>query len=133
PTPRPRDANTPSSTWPRGSGAIPSIRIPRSRPHAERRSGPRGRAWQNAGPAAPSLKMRLSQFHLRTEKETPAEAEIASHRLMLRAGMIRRLAAGQYTWSPLGLRVLRTVEAGVREEMDRAGAIELAMPAVQVG
>ena len=74
--------------------------------------------------------MRLSQFHLRTEKETPAEAEIASHRLMLRAGMIRRLAAGLYTWSPLGLRVLRKVEAVVREEMDRAGAIEMAMPAV---
>lgn len=74
--------------------------------------------------------MRLSQFHLRTEKETPAEAEIASHRLMLRAGMIRRLAAGLYTWSPLGLRVLRKVEAVVREEMDRAGAIEMAMPTV---
>ncbi|TWG94485.1 prolyl-tRNA synthetase [Luteimonas sp. J16] len=75
--------------------------------------------------------MRLSQFHLRTEKETPAEAEIASHRLMLRAGMIRRLAAGLYTWSPLGLRVLRKVEAVVREEMDRAGALEMAMPSVQ--
>ena len=75
--------------------------------------------------------MRLSQFHLRTEKETPAEAEIASHQLMLRAGMVRRLAAGLYTWSPLGLRVLRKVEAVVREEMDRAGAIEMVMPAVQ--
>ena len=69
--------------------------------------------------------MRLSQFHLRTEKETPAEAEVASHRLMLKAGMIRKLAAGIYTWSPLGLRVLRKVENVVREEMDRAGAIEL--------
>ena len=67
--------------------------------------------------------MRLSQFHLRTEKETPADAEIVSHQLMLRAGMVRRLAAGLYTWSPLGLRVLRKVEAVVREEMDRAGAI----------
>ena len=75
--------------------------------------------------------MRLSQFHLHTEKETPAEAEIASHRLMLKAGMLRRLAAGLYTWSPLGLRVLRKVEAIVREEMDRAGAIELLMPTIQ--
>ncbi len=75
--------------------------------------------------------MRLSQFHLRTEKETPADAEIVSHQLMLRAGMVRRLAAGLYTWSPLGLRVLRKVEAVVREEMDRAGAIEMAMPSVQ--
>ena len=75
--------------------------------------------------------MRLSQFHLRTEKETPAEAEIVSHKLMLKAGMIRKLAAGLYTWSPLGLRVLRKVEAVVREEMDAAGAIEMAMPSVQ--
>lgn len=75
--------------------------------------------------------MRLSQFHLRTEKETPADAEIVSHQLMLRAGMVRRLAAGLYTWSPLGLRVLRKVESVVREEMNRAGAIEMAMPSVQ--
>ncbi|WP_240125520.1 proline--tRNA ligase [Thermomonas alba] len=75
--------------------------------------------------------MRLSQFHLHTEKETPAEAEIVSHKLMLKAGMIRKLAAGLYTWSPLGLRVLRKVEAVVREEMNRAGAIEMAMPSVQ--
>ncbi len=75
--------------------------------------------------------MRLSQFHLHTSKETPADAEIASHQLMLRAGMIRKLAAGIYTWSPLGLRVLRKVEAVVREEMERAGALELLMPAVQ--
>ena len=75
--------------------------------------------------------MRLSQFHLRTEKETPADAEIVSHKLMLKAGMIRKLAAGLYTWSPLGLRVLRKVEAVVREEMNRAGAIEMAMPSVQ--
>lgn len=75
--------------------------------------------------------MRLSQFHLRTEKETPADAEIASHKLMLKAGMIRKLAAGLYTWSPLGLRVLRKVEAVVREEMNRAGAIEMAMPSIQ--
>jgi prolyl-tRNA synthetase len=75
--------------------------------------------------------MRLSQFHLRTEKETPADAEVASHKLMLKAGMIRKLAAGLYTWSPLGLRVLRKVEAVVREEMNRAGAVEMAMPSIQ--
>ena len=75
--------------------------------------------------------MRLSRFHLHTTRETPADAEITSHRLMLRAGLIRRLAAGLYTWSPLGLRVLRKVEAVVRGEMDAAGAIELLMPAVQ--
>ena len=75
--------------------------------------------------------MRLSQFHLHTSKETPAEAEIISHKLMLKAGMIRKLAAGLYTWSPLGLRVLRKVERAVREEMNAAGAIEVLMPAVQ--
>ncbi|MEN1957561.1 proline--tRNA ligase [Luteimonas sp. MJ204] len=75
--------------------------------------------------------MRLSQFHLHTEKETPAEAELISHKLMLKAGMIRKLAAGIYTWSPLGLRVLRRVEAVVREEMDAAGAIEMLMPSIQ--
>ncbi len=75
--------------------------------------------------------MRTSDFPLNTVKETPADAEIASHRLMLRAGMIRKLAAGLYTWLPLGLRVLRKVERIVREEMDRAGALEVAMPAVQ--
>ncbi len=75
--------------------------------------------------------MRTSQFPLQTVKETPAEAEIASHQLMLRAGMIRKLAAGLYTWLPLGLRVLRKVETIVREEMDRSGALELFMPAVQ--
>jgi len=75
--------------------------------------------------------MRLSQFPLTTLKETPADAEVISHQLMLRAGLIRRLAAGLYTWSPLGLRVLRKVERIVREEMDRAGALEVLMPAVQ--
>ena len=74
--------------------------------------------------------MRLSRFHLATLKEVPADAEIVSHRLMLRAGMIRKLAAGIYTWLPLGLRVLRKVEAIVREEMDRAGALELLAPMV---
>jgi prolyl-tRNA synthetase len=75
--------------------------------------------------------MRLSQFHLNTSKETPADAEVVSHQLMLRAGMIRKLAAGLYTWSPLGLRVLRKVEAIVREEMNAAGAIEMLMPSIQ--
>ena len=75
--------------------------------------------------------MRLSQFHLATTRQTPADAEIVSHQLMLRAGMIRKLAAGIYTWSPLGLRVLRRVEGIVREEMNRAGAIELLMPSIQ--
>ncbi len=75
--------------------------------------------------------MRLSQFPLSTLKETPADAEVISHQLMLRAGMLRKQAAGIYTWLPLGLRVLRKVEHIVREEMDRAGALELLMPAVQ--
>jgi len=75
--------------------------------------------------------MRLSQYHLATVKEVPADADIASQQLMLRAGMIRKLASGLYTWSPLGLRVLRKVEAVVREEMVRAGAIEMLMPSVQ--
>ncbi len=75
--------------------------------------------------------MRLSRFHLATVKEVPADAEIASHQRMLRAGMIRKLAAGIYTWSPLGLRVLQRVENVVREEMNRAGALELLMPSIQ--
>jgi prolyl-tRNA synthetase len=75
--------------------------------------------------------MRTSRFHLGTIKEAPADAELASHRLMIRAGYIRRLAAGIYTWLPLGVRALRKVERVVREEMNRAGALELIMPAVQ--
>jgi len=75
--------------------------------------------------------MRFSEFPLTTLKEVPAEAEIVSHQLMLRAGLIRRLASGLFSWMPLGLRVLRKVEAVVREEMNRAGALELLMPAVQ--
>ncbi|MEO6968114.1 MAG: proline--tRNA ligase, partial [Rhodanobacteraceae bacterium] len=75
--------------------------------------------------------MRLSKFHLATTREAPTDAEIASHQLMLRAGMVRKLAAGIYTWAPLGLRVLRKVEAIVREEMQGAGAIELLMPSIQ--
>jgi len=75
--------------------------------------------------------MRVSQFFISTLKEAPSEAELPSHRLMLRAGYIRKLASGLYTWMPLGLRVLRKVENIVREEMDKSGGIELLMPAVQ--
>ena len=75
--------------------------------------------------------MRLSRFPLMTMKETPADAEIISHQLMLRAGLIRRVSAGLYSWLPLGLKVLRKVEQIVREEMDRAGALEVLMPGVQ--
>jgi prolyl-tRNA synthetase len=75
--------------------------------------------------------MRASRYFLATLKEAPSDAELVSHKLMVRAGMIRRLAGGIYTWMPLGLRVVRKVEAIVREEMNRAGAIELFMPAVQ--
>jgi prolyl-tRNA synthetase len=75
--------------------------------------------------------MRLSQYPINTVKETPSEAEVISHQLMLRAGMIRRVAAGIYSWLPLGLRTLRKVETIVREEMNRAGAFELLMPAIQ--
>ncbi|MGH8254141.1 MAG: aminoacyl--tRNA ligase-related protein, partial [Steroidobacteraceae bacterium] len=75
--------------------------------------------------------MRLSQYPINTTKETPAEAELVSHQLMLRAGLIRRVAAGIYSWLPMGLRVLRKVENIIREEMNRAGALEILMPAVQ--
>ena len=77
--------------------------------------------------------MRASEFLLSTLKETPSDAEVVSHQLMLRAGLIRRVAAGIYNWMPLGLRVLRKVENVVREEMERAGALELTMPVVQPG
>src|SRR5438876_8389053 len=75
--------------------------------------------------------MRVSRYFLSTLKEAPAEAETISHRLMLRAGLIKRLAAGIYTWMPLGVRVLHKVETIIREEMNRAGGIELLMPVVQ--
>ena len=77
--------------------------------------------------------MRLSANPIQTLKEVPAEAEITSHRLMLRAGLIRRVAGGLYTWLPMGLRVLRRVERVIREEMDRAGALEISMPVTQPG
>ena len=76
--------------------------------------------------------MRLSRFFLPILKETPKEAEIVSHRLMLRAGMMRQEAAGIYAWLPLGFRVLKKIEQIVREEQNRAGAIELLMPTLQL-
>src|SRR3954471_5032300 len=75
--------------------------------------------------------MRVSRFPISTLKEAPSEAEVVSHKLMLRAGLIRRLTSGIYSWMPLGLRVLRKVETVVREEMNRSGGIELMMPVVQ--
>jgi prolyl-tRNA synthetase len=77
--------------------------------------------------------MRLSQYPINTAKETPAEAEVLSHQLMLRAGLIRREAAGLYSWLPMGLRTLRKAERIIREEMDRAGALEVIMPVFQPG
>ena len=75
--------------------------------------------------------MKASQFFISTQKEAPADAEVVSHKLMMRAGMIKKLGAGIYTYMPMGLRVIRKVEAIVREEMNRAGAVELLMPVVQ--
>src|SRR5258708_2049901 len=80
------------------------------------------------GPHVRYVAMRLSQYPISTLKEVPAAAEEVSHQLMLRAGMIRRLAAGLYTWTPMGLRTLHKVERIVREEMNRAGARELCIP-----
>ena len=75
--------------------------------------------------------MKISEFHLVTQREVPNDAEIVSHQLMIRTGMIRKLTSGIYTWTPLGLRVLRKVEQVVREEMDASGCLELLMPAIQ--
>src|SRR5688572_18749386 len=75
--------------------------------------------------------MRLSNYFLPVTKETPADAQIVSHKLMLRAGLVRQTAAGIYAWLPLGLRVLRKIEAIVREEQDKAGAVEMLMPTLQ--
>src|SRR6202521_3432174 len=96
------------------------MRFRRDRPHS---AGPRR--------ANPELNMRLSRYFLPILRETPKEAEIVSHRLMLRAGLIRQEAAGIYAFLPLGLRVLRKVCRIVREEQDRSGAIELLMPTIQ--
>src|SRR5213083_3664244 len=76
--------------------------------------------------------LRLSRSFLPVSKETPADAQIVSHQLMLRAGLIRQTAAGIYAWLPLGKRVLKKIEQIVREEMDRAGAIEVLMPTLQL-
>src|SRR5574343_2068126 len=78
-----------------------------------------------------SAPMKASPFLISTLKEAPADAEVASHKLMTRAGMIKKLGAGIYNYMPMGLRVIRKVEAIVREEMDRAGAVEMTMPVVQ--
>src|SRR4051812_6930105 len=75
--------------------------------------------------------MRLSQFFLPLIKENPSEAQIVSHRLMLRAGMVRQLSAGIYNWLPLGLMVLRNIENIIREEMNKSGALEVLMPTLQ--
>ena len=75
--------------------------------------------------------MKASRFFVATLKEAPADAEIVSHRLMLRAGLIKRLSAGIYSYMPMGLRVMRKVEAIIRQEMNAAGAVELLMPVVQ--
>jgi len=75
--------------------------------------------------------MKASQFLVSTLREAPADAEVVSHQLMMRAGLIKKLGAGIYSYMPMGLRVIRKVEAIVRDEMDRAGAVELTMPVVQ--
>ena len=75
--------------------------------------------------------MRWSQYFIQTIREVPADADVVSQRLMMRAGMIRKVAAGIYTYLPLGLRSVKKLEAIVREEMNRAGAVELLMPAIQ--
>ena len=75
--------------------------------------------------------MRAKEFSINTLKETPSEAEIVSHRLMIRAGLIKKTASGIYSWMPLGLRVLRKIEAIIREEMNSSGALEVLLPAIQ--
>jgi prolyl-tRNA synthetase len=127
--------------WPGGTPARhrPTARVdvttpgnaPRCPPAGDTLGGDFGGVRYNAVFSNKNSIMRISKFYVSTLKEAPAEAELVSHRLMLRSGMIKRLAAGVYTWMPLGLRVMRKVEAIVREEMNRAGAIELLMPVVQ--
>jgi prolyl-tRNA synthetase len=89
------------------------------------------RRHDTRGPRVRYAAMRLSRYPISTLRDVPADAEVISHRLMLRAGMIRRLAAGLYSWLPMGLRALKKAECIVREEMDRAGALEMVMPTVQ--
>src|SRR3954470_24474325 len=92
---------------------------------------PGGGCPHSAAPDMPRPPMRLSRYFLPTLRETPREAEIVSHRLMLRAGLIRQQAAGSFSWLPLGLRVLNKINRIVREEQDRSGAIEVKMPTIQ--
>ena len=77
--------------------------------------------------------MKASRYTIATLKETPADAEVASHQLLIRGGFIRKLASGIYNWLPMGLRVLHKVERIIREEMDASGALEISMPVVQPG
>src|SRR5438105_7870446 len=86
--------------------------------------------FRSVFPPSPS-RMNASHFFISTLKEAPADAEVISHKLMMRAGMIKRLGAGIYSYMPMGLRVIRKVETIIREEMNRAGAVELLMPVVQ--
>src|ERR1700690_3058194 len=114
------------------SKAPPAVRQPARRTAPADRPEPSARIEASTDPATQgSPCMRLSRYPVNTVKETPSEAEVVSHQLMLRAGLIRRLAAGIYSWLPFGLRTLRKVEQIIREEMDRAGALELLMPAIQ--
>src|SRR5215217_8249767 len=100
--------------------------------HSAKRPVPgRSAAYPSCLTKTLSRLMKASRFFISTLKEAPADAEVASHRLMMRAGMIKKLGTGIYTYMPMGLRVIRKVEAIVREEMNRAGAVELAMPVVQ--
>src|SRR3546814_19646946 len=93
----------------------------------------RAHRYNSRLPSSPSFlaAMRLSRFPISTTKETPADAQVVSHQLMLRAGYVRQLGSGLYSWMPIGLRTLTKIAAIVREEMNRAGALELLMPAVQ--
>ena len=94
-------------------------------------TGRAGSLWYHTAAFSHGFPMRLSTYPVNTLRDVPADAEVVSHQLMLRASMIRRLAAGMYTWLPIGLRVLRKVEAIIREEMNRAGAFEVLMPTMQ--
>src|ERR1035438_963206 len=96
-----------------------------------RQPAPTRRAYAARQGAPYSATMKASQFFISTVKEAPADAEVASHRLMLRGGFIKRLSTGIYTYMPMGLRVIRKIEQIVREEMNAAGAVELLMPVVQ--
>src|SRR5687768_15569426 len=130
PLPNPRSAPQPACSMRALRSARGMPRKPRTLAPVGEGETQRATAGRMTAFSALRIPMRLSRFHLSTSKETPADAEIVSHQLMLRAGLIRKLAAGIYTWTPLGLRVLRRVETVVREEMNAAGALEVLMPAV---